>query len=154
MSAIDRFASATANPLLVLSRLLIGLFLVWLGLTKIIPGWAPFEGDAQLLLSTMTQGKLDGQIGIWLIGGWQVLAGLALCIVPALRLAIILLWLQLALLGVVVYFHLGALHDGSGLPTLFAHMMLRNTVITFVGLAIASHSVMVFGPAQAKPRKG
>jgi hypothetical protein len=152
MSAIDRFASATANPLLVLSRLVIGLFLVWLGLTKIIPGWAPFEGDAQLLMSTMTQGKLDGQIGIWLIGGWQVIAGLALCILPALRLAIILLWLQLALFGVVVAFHLSALHDGSGLPTLFAHMMLRNAVITFVGLAIASHSVMVFGPA--KPRKG
>ena len=150
MSAIDRLASVTANPLLVLSRLVIGLFLVWLGLTKIIPGWAPFEADAQLLLSTMTQGKLDGQIGIWLIGGWQVIAGLALCILPALRLAIILLWLQLALFGVVVAFHLNSLHDGSGVPTPFANMMLRNAVITLVGLAIASHSVMVFGPAKAK----
>lgn len=149
MSAIDSFASATANPLLVLTRLLIGLFLIWLGLTKIVPGWGHFDADAVQLMNTMTGGRLDGQVGLYLIGGWQVLTGLALCIIPALRLAVILLWLLLALFVVLVVFHLSAVYEG-GAPTAFAGMMLRNFLLTLAGLAIASYSVKVAGPAQKK----
>ena len=42
-SAYPRLISSSATPLLVLSRLLIGLFLIWIGLCKIIPGWNPLE---------------------------------------------------------------------------------------------------------------
>ena len=147
MSAIDRFASATANPLLVLTRLLIGLFLIWLGLTKIVPGWGSFDADATQLMGTLSMGKLDGQIGLYLLGGWQVLSGLALCIIPALRLAVVLLWLLLVLFVLVVVFHLPALYDG-GVPTVFAGVVLRNVLLGLAGLAIASYSVKVAGPSQ------
>ena len=149
MSAIDRFASATANPLLVASRLLLGLFLIWLGLTKLVPGWGNYDVDAVQTMQAFTYGKLDGQIGLYLIGGWQVLTGLAVCIIPALRLAIVLLWLLLALYVVLVAFHLPALFE-DGLPTPFAAMTLRNALLTFVALAIASYSLKAAGPATKK----
>jgi len=149
MAAIDRFASATASPLLVLTRLLIGIFLVWLGLTKIIPGWAPFDADAVQLMNTLTGGKLDGQIALYLIGGWQIITGVALCIIPALRLAIILLWLLLGLFLMLVVFNLSAVYQ-SGAPTAFAGMLMRNFLLTLAGLAIASYSVKVAGPAKPK----
>ena len=141
MSVFDRFISASANPMLVTCRLLIGLFLVWIGLTKLIPGWNPLDSDSIAFLGTMTQGKLDGQIGLYLIGGWQIIAGLALCIVPALRLAVILLWLLIALYILVIVTHLPALLDANHQPTLLASLTLRNALLTFAGAAIASWSV-------------
>jgi hypothetical protein len=141
MPAFDRFVSATANPMLVTTRLLIGLFLVWVGLAKLIPGWNPLDSDSVSFLGTVTQGKLDGQIGLYLIGGWQIIAGLALCIVPALRLAVILLWLLIALYIGIIAFHLPALLDANHQPTLLASLTLRNALLTFAGAGIASWSV-------------
>jgi hypothetical protein len=141
MSAFDRLVSVTANPMLVACRLLIGLFLVWIGLTKLIPGWNPLDAESIAFLGTVAQGKLDGQIGIYLVGGWQILAGLALCIVPALRLAVILLWLLLVLYAVIIVFHLPALFAVDHQPTLLASLALRNALLTLAGAAIASWSV-------------
>lgn len=152
MSAIDRIASATANPLLVLTRLLLGLFFVWLGLTKLVPGWNAFETEGAALLTAMAQGKFDGQIALYLIGGWQVIAGLALCVVPAIRLSLVLLFLLLALYGLLVAFSLPALHDSNGLPTAFAELTLRNALLTIAALAVAAHTIRVT-PSKASGAK-
>ncbi len=150
MSIFRPLASATANPLLVLTRLLIGLFLIWLGLTKVVPGWGHFDADATALVQALALDHIDGRIGLYVIGGLQILTGAALCVVPALELAVALLWLLLALYLLVVVFHLPALRDANGLPTLFAGSMLRNALLTIAGLAVASYSVKFAPPPQRK----
>lgn len=150
MSAFDRAVAATAHPLLVLTRLLIGLFLVWIGLAKCIPGWNPLDGEAQALLGSVTQGHLDPQIALWLIGGWQILTGLTLCIVPSLRLSIVLMWLLLVLYGLVIGFHVTELIDAKGQPTAFAGLALRNCLLTLAGLGIASYAIKMTSDQPAR----
>lgn len=149
MSALHAFASATANPLLVITRLLLGLFLVWLGVTKLVPGWNSYEGDALLLMSVFTGGKIDGQVGMYLLGGVQVITGLAMCIVPALEMSLLLLWILMGL-----YVALGVLHSSELLeknfPTPLAQLIIRNCLLTMAALAVAAHTIHVTAP-QAKP---
>lgn len=152
MSAIHALASATANPLITVTRLLVGLFFIGLGLTKLVPGWSIYEGDSAVLAAIFAEGKADGQIGLYVLGGLQLMAGLALCIVPALHLSFILLWLLFA-----VYVTLGVLHHtslyGSGhVPTAFAHLILRDGLLVLTALALAAHTIKVSQP-QAKPAK-
>jgi uncharacterized membrane protein YphA (DoxX/SURF4 family) len=150
MSAFDRAVAATAHPLLVLTRLLIGLFLIWVGLTKCVPGWNPLDSDSQAFLGAVVQGHVNPQIALWLIGGWQILTGLTLCIVPSLRLSIVLMWLLLVLYGLIIGFHVTELFDSNGLPTAFAGLALRNCLLTLAGLAIASYTVKVTSDQPAK----
>ena len=152
MSAIHALASATANPLIILTRLLLGLFFIWLGLTKVIPGWSIYEGDSMVLMSTFSEGKIDGQVGLYVLGGMQILTGLALCIVPALELSFVLLWLLLGLYVALVVVHSASLRGSDGLPTALAHLVLRNGLLVMAGLAIAGHTIKVSQP-KAKPAK-
>ena len=149
MSALHAFASATANPLLVITRLLLGLFLVWLGVTKLIPDWNSHEVDAALLMSAFTGGKIDAQVGMYLLGGVQVVTGLALCIVPALELSFLLLWVLMGL-----YITLGVLHHSDlfvdYFPTPLAQLIIRNCLLTLAALAVAAYTIKVAAP-KAKP---
>jgi len=149
MSAIHAFASASANPLLVVTRLLLGLFLVWLGVTKLVPGWGIHEGDATLLMSVFTGGKIDGQVGMYLLGGVQVITGLTLCIVPALKMSFIFLWILMGL-----YVALGVLHTSElvekNFPTPLAQLIIRNCLLTLAALAVAAYTIKVAAPT-AKP---
>ncbi len=153
MSPVHSLASVTANPLIVFTRLLLGLFFVWLGLTKLIPGWASFEGDAVALLGGLTHGTIDSQLALYVLGGVQVITGLTLCIVPAINLAVILLWLLLALYGALVVTQLPAMLDDKHLPTVFAQMILRNILLTIAALAVASHTIRVSAPKTASTAK-
>lgn len=152
-SALTRLIGSSANPLLTLSRLLIGLFLIWLGLTKCIPGWNPLEVDAQTLASALTQGKIDSTLLLYLIGGWQVLAGATLLLIKTARLAIVLLWLLIMVYGILFFFQFAALHDGNQ-PTLLASLVIRNALLTLAAIAITSRGVkdaMIAGnPATGK----
>jgi hypothetical protein len=152
MSAIHALASATANPLIILTRLLLGLFFIWLGLTKVIPGWSIYESDSTLLIATFAEGKIDGLVGLYVLGGLQMVTGLALCIVPALELSFVLLWLLLGMYVALFVLHAASLHAGDGLPTPLAHLILRNGLLIMAGLAIAAHTIRVSQP-KTKPAK-
>ncbi len=139
-SALTRLIIASANPLLALSRLSIGLFLIWIGLCKIVPGWNPLEAESQVLLSALTHGKIDSTLLFYIIGGWQVLAGALLLLVRTARPAILMLWLLVVLYGMLACFEFPALHV-DGQPTLVASIALRNALLTLAAIAIASRGV-------------
>ena len=149
MSAIHSFASATANPLLVITRLLLGLFLVWLGVTKLVPGWNAFDGDSTLLMSAFTGGKIDGQVGMYVLGGLQVVTGLALCIVPAIEMSFLLLWILMGLYIAFGVLHASELIDNNR-PTPLAQLIIRNCLLTLAALAVAAHTITMSAP-KAKP---
>lgn len=152
MSAIHAAASLTANPLMVITRLLLGLFLVWLGVTKLVPGWNNLESDSLVLLSTFTQGKIDPQVGMYVLGGLQVITGLALCVIPALRWSFVLLWVLLAMYVTLAVVHAPELLD-NGLPTPLAHLIIRNFLIVLAALSIAAHTIKVSAPTAHKESK-
>lgn len=138
--SLSLLIGASANPLLTVSRLLIGAFLIWIGLTKCIAGWNPLETETQLLLSALTQDKIDSKILLYAIGGWQVIAGATLLLIPTARLAIVLLWVLMVLYCVLFFYQFSALHlDGQ--PTQLASMMVRNALLTLATIAIASRGV-------------
>ena len=149
MSAIHAFASATANPLLVSTRLVLGLFFVWLGVTKLVPGWNSHEVDAALLMTAFTGGKIDAQVGMYLLGGVQVITGLAMCIVATLEFSFLLLWILMGL-----YVTLGVLHMSDlfvdNFPTPLAQLIIRNCLMTLAALAVAAYTIKVAAP-KAKP---
>ena len=149
MSTIHAFASASANPLLVITRLLLGLFLVWLGVTKLVPGWSSHEGDAALLMTAFTGGIIDAQMGMYLLGGVQVITGLALCIVPALEMSFLLLWILMGLYVALGVLNISDLFDKS-FPTPLAQLLIRNCLLTLSALAVAAYTIKVAAP-KAKP---
>ncbi len=139
-SFLTRCIGISANPLMTLSRLLIGLFLIWLGLCKCVPGWNPLDTDTSLLVAAFTHGKVDPTIFLYLIGGWQVLAGVTLLLVMTARFSIVLLWLLVVVYGLLAFFQFPALHE-EGQPTMVASMGLRNALLTLAAIAIASRGV-------------
>lgn len=152
MSAIHAFAAATANPLIIITRLVLGLFFIGLGLTKVIPGWNIYESDSVTLMTMFAEGKIDGQVGVYVLGGLQILTGLALCIIPALEFSFVLLWLLFALFVALVVLHHAALISDNGVPTALAQVVLRNALLVLAALAIAAHTIKVSQP-KAKPAK-
>ena len=140
-SFLDRLIAGSASTALLLVRFLLALFFIWLGLTKCVPGWNPLDTEVQTMLTAMTQGKVDGSVLIYVIGGAQILAGLLLLVPGTLRFAVILLGLLLATYIAMAVFHLPDLHDGKGLPTLFATIVLRNALLTLAAIAVAARAV-------------
>ncbi len=153
MSAIHALASATANPLIIISRLVLGLFFIWLGLTKVIPGWNVYENDSLALIKMFAEGKIDAQVGMYILGGLQIITGLALCIIPALELSFVLLWLLLVLFVGLIVLHHEVLIGSDWVPTALAQIVLRNGLLVLAALAIAAHTIKVSQPKAKAAKK-
>ena len=84
---ITRWMARAGIPIL---RLAVGAVYVWFGALKLVPGLSPAEG---LVRDTVT--FLPGDLFVPFLGVWEVLIGVLFLSGKGLRLAILLLFLQM-----------------------------------------------------------
>jgi len=75
---------------IVLLRVALGIVFIWFGALKLFPGWSPAEG-----LVRATVPFLPGEVFLPLLAIWEILIGLGFLTGRALRLTILLLFLQM-----------------------------------------------------------
>lgn len=85
-----RIAGWMAANAILLLRIAIGIVFIWFGALKLVPGLSPAEG-----LVRATVPMLPGHLFVPLLGAWEVAIGLGFLTGRALRLTILLLFLQM-----------------------------------------------------------
>lgn len=85
-----RIAGWMADNAITLLRIAIGIVFIWFGALKLVPGLSPAEG-----LVRATVPFLPGNLFVPLLGVWEVAIGLGFLTRRALRLTILLLFLQM-----------------------------------------------------------
>lgn len=149
-SRINLVVATMATPLNSIASVLIALFLLLIGVAKLLPGSVapPLPGTdvaGPQLLDLATGGVITTEWGRMLIGAVQALLGLGLLIPPARAIACLGCLAMAALVIVGGVIHRAELVSGNGLNT---------TGIALVVLAIILLCGAAFGARSAARRSG
>ncbi len=117
-----------------LLRITIGIVFIWFGVLKIL-GLSPV---AELVAKTVYW--MPPRIFVPVLGYWEVIIGLGLLVGVALRLVLLLFWLQLAgtFLVLVLRPELAFQADNPLLLTVIGEFVVKNLVLLAAGIVIGS----------------
>ena len=94
--AIDeRITAWMARHGIALLRISVGVVFFWFGFLKFFPGLSPAETLATDTISVMTFGAIEPRVALFILATWECLIGLGLIFGKALRLTLLLLFLQM-----------------------------------------------------------
>lgn len=115
-------------------RIALGIVFLWFGLLKVI-GRSPVED----LVKSMAF-VIEGNALVILMGVWEIVVGLGLLLNLAMRLTLLLFWLQMAatLLLLVVRPGIAFQNNNPLLLTTEGEFVIKNLVLIAGGLAIGS----------------
>jgi uncharacterized membrane protein YkgB len=115
-------------------RISVAIIFIWFGALKFFPGMSP-----AIDLVKRTVYWFPPEIFIPILAAWEVLIGVCLLVRPLIRLAILLLFLQMAgtFLPLVILPQITWLHFPYA-PTLEGQYILKNLVIISAALVIGS----------------
>src|SRR3989344_2601747 len=116
-------------------RVALGTVFLWFGLLKLL-GISPV---GELIQSTYS--FFPEPAFIMLLGAWEVLIGLGLLLNKALRLTLLLLWLQMAgtFFSLVLTPSIFVVHGNPLLLTTFGEFVVKNVVLIASGIVIGGH---------------
>jgi uncharacterized membrane protein YkgB len=133
-SALTRLMARYGPTLL---RLSIGVVFLWFGLLKFFPGLSPAEGLAARTIVTLTGGRLSPETAVLLLAAWESLIGLGLIFRLAMRVTLLLLWLQM--LGTITplfIFPNEVFTRVPYAPTLEGQYIIKNIVLITAGIVL------------------
>lgn len=124
---------------LTLLRLSLGLVFFWFGILKFFPGMSPAQELAIRTISLLTFGLVPETVIIYGLATWEVLIGLGLLFGIAMRVTLLLLFVQM--LGTITPLFLFP-HETFQVfpisPTLEGQYIIKNLVLISAGIALGS----------------
>ena len=122
-----------------LLRLSLGVIFFWFGFLKFFPGVSPAEGLATSTISALTGGLVGPSLSLPVLAAWEVLIGLGLLTGRALRLTLLLLFLQMP--GTVTPLFIFPELTFRQVPfvlTIEGQYIIKNLVLVAAGLVIGA----------------
>jgi uncharacterized membrane protein YphA (DoxX/SURF4 family) len=122
-----------------LLRVSLGLIFLWFGALKFFPGMSPAETLATDTMTLMTAGLLKPEVSIVILAAWECLIGLGLLTGRALRLTLLLLFLQMP--GTITPLFLFPEITFQQFPfvlTIEGQYIVKNLVLVSAGLVIGA----------------
>ena len=122
-----------------LLRISLGVVFFWFGFLKFFPGASPAEGLASETIATITGGLVHAAWSLPVLATWECCIGLGLITGRAMRLTILLLFLQMP--GTVLPLFLFPDLTFKSVPfvlTLEGQYIVKNVVLVCAGLVIGA----------------
>ncbi len=111
-------------------RVAMGLVFLWFGAIKLIPGLSPAESLAGRTIEVLTFGVMPSAVALPLLGLWEVAIGLGLLVGVAMRLTLLLLFVQmLGTLTPLALFPAETFARFPYAPTLEGQYIIKNAVL-------------------------
>jgi uncharacterized membrane protein YkgB len=133
-----------------LLRVSLGIVFLWFGALKFFPSVSPAEGLATATIGKLTLGLVDAPSALRLLAVWETAVGVALISRVHLRLALALLFLQMAgTLTPLVLFPSLTFTSFPFAPTMEGQYILKNLVL--ISAAVVIGATMRGGRLSAQP---
>jgi uncharacterized membrane protein YphA (DoxX/SURF4 family) len=124
---------------IVLLRVSLGIVFFWFGVLKFFPGLSPAQDLATRTIETLTFGQIPPNVSILILATWECLIGLGLILGVAMRVTLLLLFLQM--LGTITpmfFFPNEVFTRIPYAPTLEGQYIIKNIVLISAGLVIGA----------------
>jgi uncharacterized membrane protein YphA (DoxX/SURF4 family) len=137
---IDRALTAgMARAGIPLARIALGIVFFWFGVLKFFPGMSPAQDLATRTISVMTFGLVGPALSLPILATWECAIGLGFLSGKYLRLAILLLFLQMpGTMLPIVFFPYETFATFPIAPTLEGQYIVKNLVLISTGLIIGA----------------
>lgn len=122
-----------------LLRLSVGIVFFWFGIIKFVPGLSPADELATRTIATLTFGVVQPELSRPMLAGWETLIGLGLLTGWAMRVTLLLLFVQM--LGTITPLVLFPAETWRTFPvalTLEGQYIVKNMVLISAGLVIGA----------------
>src|SRR4051812_29325648 len=131
-------------------RVSLGVVFLWFGGLKLVPGLSPAEGLAGATIAKLTFGLVEPKVAVAILAVWETGIGFALVFGVQLRLALALLFLQMAgTLTPLLLFPAETFTRFPFAPTMEGQYILKNMVL--ISGAIVVGATLHGGTLVAKP---
>jgi uncharacterized membrane protein YkgB len=154
MRRLDRLDASTtawmARRGVTCLRASLGVVFLWFGALKLFPGLSPAEGLAGRTILVLTAGLVEPAVSVPLLGVWESLIGIGLLTGRALRLTLVVLFVQMS--GTVtplVLFPSDVFASGPLVLTMEGQYIIKNLVL--VSAAIVVGATVRGGRLKAEP---
>ena len=138
---------------IVLLRVSLGIVFVWFGALKFVPGLSPAERLAGETMARLCFGLVDPKVAVIVLAFWETAVGLFLVLGIHLRVALVLLLLQMAgTLTPLALFPSVTFARFPFEPTMEGQYILKNLVL--ISAAIVIGGTVRGGRLVAQPRTG
>jgi uncharacterized membrane protein YkgB len=122
-----------------LARRSLGIIFFWFGAIKFVPGWSPAAGIAAATVQRLTGGLIAPGHALLMLAGWEVLIGLGLLTGRALRVTLLLLFVQmLGTLLPLVLFPGETWTVFPFAPTLEGQYIIKNLVLISAAIVVGA----------------
>lgn len=140
LKAADRAISGwMARYGTLLLRISLGIVFLWFGLLKFFPHQSPAEVLAGKTILVLTSGRIRPAVSLPVLAAWECLIGLGLLSGRALRLTLLLLFVQmLGTLLPLVFFPSETFVSVPFAPTLEGQYIIKNLVLISAGIVIGA----------------
>ena len=120
-------------------RVSLGAVFLWFGVLKFFPGMSPAEDLAAETIARMSFGLVAGRGAVVAVAALETLIGAGLLLGRALRLTLLLLWLQMAgTLMPVLFFPERVFRTVPFAPTLEGQYIFKNAVLVSAAIVIGA----------------
>ncbi|HJQ21350.1 MAG TPA: DoxX family protein [Gemmatimonadaceae bacterium] len=135
---------------LTLLRISLGVVFFWFGILKFFPGLSPAQDLATRTISTLTFGAVPPRVALVVLATWESLIGLGLIFGVAMRLTLLLLFVQM--LGTVMplaFYPFETFYRFPYAPTLEGQYIIKNIVL--ISAAIVLGATVRGGHLESEP---
>jgi uncharacterized membrane protein YphA (DoxX/SURF4 family) len=153
LDSIDRRITRwMADHGVTLARIALGVVFLWFGALKLFPGMSPAETLAGRTITRLTMGMVQPPMSLPLLAVWECAIGLGLLTGRALRVTLLLLFLQMpgTMLPLVMFPHETFTHVPFA-PTLEGQYIIKNLVL--IAAAIVVGATVRGGRLSAEPSR-
>jgi uncharacterized membrane protein YphA (DoxX/SURF4 family) len=135
-----------------LARIALGVVFLWFGALKLFPGMSPAETLAGRTITRLTMGMVQPAVSLPVLAVWECAIGLGLLLGRALRVTLLLLFLQMpgTMLPLVMFPHETFTHVPYA-PTLEGQYIIKNLVL--IAAAIVVGATVRGGRLSAEPQR-
>ena len=135
-----------------LARIALGVVFLWFGALKLFPGMSPAETLASRTITRLTMGMMPPAVSLPVLAVWECAIGLGLLTGRALRVTLLLLFLQMpgTMLPLVMFPQETFAHVPYA-PTLEGQYIIKNLVL--IAAAIVVGATVRGGRLSAEPSR-
>jgi putative oxidoreductase len=138
----QRLTQWLASHSITLLRISLGLVFLGFGALKFFPGLSPAEPLAARTFDILTFGLVPERLGLTMVAGLETVIGLLLLSGRGLRLALVLLVVELVGILSPIVLLPGEMFRGSPFaPTLTGQYVLKDIIVAAAGLVVAARTL-------------
>jgi len=134
-----RITSWMARNGILLARLSLGIVYLWFGVIKFIPGWSPAAGLAGRTINDLTGGAIPPDTALLILAAWETIIGIGLLTGKALRIILLLLFLQMPGTMLPLFFYPSETFTVMPFaPTLEGQYIIKNLVLISAAIVVGA----------------